>query len=274
MSSFDATQVVVDGVDTTVLTAGAGEPLVFLHGGGTVEGFDCFLPLAERFRLVVPYHPGFGLSGDDPRIGSIDDYVRHYLRLFDALGVESTVLFGHSWGGWLAANFATEHPERVKRLVLAAPYGLDAPGHPLANIPAMTPDEVLAALSRDPTVFAGRIPVPLDEAFAAAQARELQSAGRVMPGPFDPTLAERLRLLTMPTLVLWGEDDRIVPAAHEAVWSRCCRTGAQPCSRAGGTCSSTRTPRRSWQSGRSPRAPRSAGQTSRRHGSSSPHHRP
>jgi pimeloyl-ACP methyl ester carboxylesterase len=218
MSSLDVMQLVVDGVDTAVLTAGEGEPLVFLHGGGTVEGFDCFLPLADRFRLVAPYHPGFGLSGDDPRIGSIDDYVRHYLRLFDALGIETMVLFGHSWGGWLAALLATEHPQRVRRLVLAAPYGLDAPGHPLANIPAMTPDEILAALTDDPSVFVGKVPVPLDDAFAAAQGRELQSAGRVMPGPFDPTLAERLHLLTMPTLLLWGDQDKIVPAAHAAVW--------------------------------------------------------
>ena len=218
MSSLDTTQLVVDGVDTTVLTAGEGEPLVFLHGGGTVEGFDCFLPLAEHFRLVVPYHPGFGLSGDDPRIGSIDDYVQHYVNLFDVLGIETMVLFGHSWGGWLATRFASEHPQRVRRLVLAAPYGLDAPGHPLANIPAMTPEQILAALTRDPTVFAGKVPVPLDEAFTAAQGRELQSAGRVMPGPFDPALAERLPLLTMPTLLLWGDEDEIVPAAHAAVW--------------------------------------------------------
>ena len=95
------------------------------------------------------------------------------------------MLFGHSWGGWLATLIATGHPERVRRLILAAPYGLDAPGHPLANIPAMTPEQILAALTRDPTVFAGKVPVPLDDAFAAAQARELGSAGSVMPGRFD-----------------------------------------------------------------------------------------
>ena len=218
MSDFELTHLAVDDVDTAVLTAGTGEPLVFLHGGGTVEGFDCFLPLAERFRLVVPYHPGFGLSGDDPGIESIDDYVSHYVDLFAALGIDRVVLFGHSWGGWLAANFAAAHPQRVRGLVLAAPYGLDAPAHPLANIPAMSPDEILSALTNDPTVFAGKVPDPVDDAFVAAQGRELQSAGRVMPGPFDPTLAGKLAALTMPSLLLWGDDDRIVPAAHAAVW--------------------------------------------------------
>lgn len=218
MRDFELTHLAVDAVDTAVLTAGAGEPLVFLHGGGTVEGFDCFLPLAERFRLVVPYHPGFGLSGDDPGIGSLDDYVRHYVNLFAALGIDRLVLFGHSWGGWLAATFAAAHPGRVRGLVLAAPYGLDAPAHPTANIPAMSPDQILASLTNDPTVFAGKVPVPLDEPFKAAQARELQSAGRVMPGPFDPTLERKLADVTMPVLLLWGDDDQIVPVAHADVW--------------------------------------------------------
>jgi pimeloyl-ACP methyl ester carboxylesterase len=218
MSAFDTTRLTLNGVETVVLSAGAGEPLVFLHGGGTVEGFDCFLPLAERFRLIAPYHPGFGLSGDDPTISSIGDYVRHYLDLFQVLEVDRLVLVGHSWGGWLATMIATGHPERVRRLILAAPYGLDAPGHPLANIPAMSPDQILASLTRDASVFAGKVPVPLDDAFVAAQARELQSGGRVMPGPYDPALEARLERLTMPTLLLWGDDDKIVPVEHARVW--------------------------------------------------------
>jgi pimeloyl-ACP methyl ester carboxylesterase len=218
MSGFDTIRLRIDGVDTAVLSAGEGEPFVFLHGGGTVEGFDCFLPLAARFRVLAPYHPGFGLSGDDPRITSIDDYVRHYLALFEALEIDRFVLAGHSWGGWLAATIASGNAERVRRLILAAPYGLEEPNHFLANIPAMTPAEILTALTRDPRVFAGRVPEPLDDAFAAAQGRELQSAGRVMPGPFDPTLAPRLERLTMPTLLLWGDDDQIVPVEHAAVW--------------------------------------------------------
>jgi pimeloyl-ACP methyl ester carboxylesterase len=218
MESFELMRLTVGSVDTAVLTAGAGEPLVFLHGGGTVEGFDCFLPLAERFRLVVPYHPGFGLSGEPTGIDSVDDYVRHYVGLLAALGIERLVLFGHSWGGWVAATFAAAHPERVRGLVLAAPYGLDAPEHPLANIPAMSPDQILASLTKDPAVFAGKVPVPLDEQFVAAQHRELQSAGRVVPGPFDPTLERKLADVTMPVLLLWGDDDQIVPVEHAEVW--------------------------------------------------------
>ena len=60
------TRYVLNGIDTAVYTAGIGTPLVFLHGGGTATGFDSLLPLAARCRLIVPIHPGFGASDDDP----------------------------------------------------------------------------------------------------------------------------------------------------------------------------------------------------------------
>jgi pimeloyl-ACP methyl ester carboxylesterase len=218
MKDFELTRLAVAGIDTAVLTAGSGEPLVFFHGGGTAEGFDCFLPLAERYRLIVPYHPGFGLSGDARGFASVDDYVRHYADLFTALGVDTLVLAGLSWGGWVASSFAAAHPQRVRGLALSAPYGLEAPGNPLANVGALSPDELLAHLTRDPAVFAGRVPVPLDEPFIAAQAREIQSAGRIMTGPFDPTLERKLAGLTMPTLLLWGDDDQVIPISYAEVW--------------------------------------------------------
>jgi len=218
MPSFTETHVDVDGVDTAVLTAGEGEPLVFLHGGGIVEGADCFLPLAERFRLVVPYHPGFGGTGSDPRISGVGDWVRHYVELFELLGIDELALIGHSLGGWLAALFVLDNPGRVRRLVLASPFGLDAPGHPVANLGAVAPEDVYGLLTRDATIWDGKLPSPLTDEFLAARAREGQSIGQVAVGPFDPTLAERLRELTTLTLLVWGDDDRIVPVEHASPW--------------------------------------------------------
>ena len=218
MPSFDETHLDVNGVDTAVLTAGDGEPLVFFHGGGVVEGADCLLPLAERFRLVVPYHPGFGGTASDPRITGIGDWVRHYVALFQLLEIDDLTLVGHSLGGWLAAVFAIEHGNRVPRLVLASPFGLDAPGHPVANLGALAPEDVYGVLTSDTTIFAERVPVPLDEEFLAARAREGQSIGQLLRGPFDPELAGRLPSLTTPTLLLWGSNDRVIPVEHAAMW--------------------------------------------------------
>ena len=90
-ASFTETHIDVNGVDTAVLTAGEGEPLVFFHGGGIVEGADCFLALAERFRVVVAYHPGFGGTASDPRIDGIEGWVRHYVALLELLGIDEFV---------------------------------------------------------------------------------------------------------------------------------------------------------------------------------------
>ena len=217
-SSFEDQQVDVDGRATQVLTAGDGDPLVFFHGGGIVEGFDCFLPLARSFHLVVPLHPGFGETALDPAVGSVDALVRHYVALFDALGIEAAVLAGHSLGGWIAATFAAEQPERVSRLVVASAYGLDVPGHPLANVRAMQPEEVFQTLTKDPSIWEGRVPSPLDAPFLAARAQEGQALGRLVPGPNDPALPERVRSLAMPKLLIWGDDDRITPVGHAPAW--------------------------------------------------------
>lgn len=218
MPAFDERHYVVNGVDTAVLTAGDGDPLLFLHGGGVLEGFDCFLPLAERFRFIAPYQPGFGSSADDPSVVGMQDWVRRQVELLDLLGLETAVVVGHSLGGWLAARMTVAHPERVRRLVLASPAGLNVPDHPGANLRETPPEEIYALLTNDPSVFAGLVPEPLDDAFLAARMREGMSIARVVSGPFDPILEETLGDVRAPTLLLWGEDDRIVPVGHAPAW--------------------------------------------------------
>lgn len=219
LNGFAEQHLDVNGLDTAVLTAGEGEPLLFLHGGGVLEGFDCLLPLAERFRLVIPYHPGFGGSADLPEGGTIDTMVAHYDALFEALGLAPATVVGHSFGSLIGSSFAAAHPERVRRLVLHAGLGVDVPEHPTANLGALAPGEIYGLLTSDPTVFAGRIPEPLDDAFLAGRAREGRTLGMVAGsafarGPLEPTLAK----LTMPTLILWGDADRVIPVEHAPAW--------------------------------------------------------
>jgi pimeloyl-ACP methyl ester carboxylesterase len=208
----------VGGRETAVITAGTGDPVVFLHGGGIVEGFDCFLPLAERFRFVAPQMPGFGGTALEPPVGSIDELVEHNAQLLDELGIDSAVVVGHSLGGWVAASLTAGHPDRVRKLVVAAPYGLDVPAHPIANVFAMAPEELYRTLTNDPSIFEGRVPAGPDAEFEAARTLEEGSLGRFVPGPFDPALAAKLERLAMPVLIQWGRDDRIVPIGHLAAW--------------------------------------------------------
>jgi pimeloyl-ACP methyl ester carboxylesterase len=220
MAAYARDTLTINGIETVVLSAGDGEPLVYLHGAGTVTGFDALLPLAERFRLIVPVHPGFGESADDPAIDDVHDYRRHYLDLFDELGLEQLSLIGHSMGGWIGSNFAIDHPERVRRLVLVAPLGLKVDEHPTVDIFTIPGHEIGAWLANDLSVFEGHVPVPPTPEFLADGYREMTSAARVLwARPYDLKLARWLHRLTMPTLILWGDADRVIPAGQAPVWA-------------------------------------------------------
>jgi len=220
MAALERQEFDVNGVRTVVYSAGSGETVVFFHGAGTATGFDFTLPLADGFRLVVPVHPGFGESGDDPRVNSVHDYVLHYLDLFDQLGVDSFRLVGHSLGGWLAAAFAIEQTKRVQRLVLVSPAGLRVPEAPTVDLFSMRPEEIGPALTESPEIFAGKIPDPPDIDFIVGQYREMASFAQVAwERNYDPKLARWLHRLTMPTMVLWGGEDKIVPAAQSDIWA-------------------------------------------------------
>jgi pimeloyl-ACP methyl ester carboxylesterase len=220
MASYSEERFNLRGIETVVQVAGDGDPLVFLHGAGTVTGFDALLPLAERFRLIVPFHPGFGPSADDTTVDDIHDYRRHYLDLFDELGLEEFALTGHSMGGWLAANFAADHGERITRLVLAAPFGMRVEDHPTTDFLAIPGDQLPPYLTADMSIFEGHVPMPPTPEFLADRYRETTSAARLMwTRPYDLKLHRWLHRLTMPTLIIWGDADRLIPVEQAPVWA-------------------------------------------------------
>ena len=217
--SFQEDRYEINGIDTAVFTAGEGEPLVFLHGAGTALGFDSLLPLAERARLIVPHHPGFGASADDTRIDQFQDYVLHYLDLFDRLGLGEVALAGHSLGGYLASLLAIQQPQRVTRLALAAPFGLWSREHPTVDFFSIPDEEVVPMLTADLSIFAG-IELPPTPEFLAERYRESTSFARVAwKRPYDPKLERWLHRVTMPALVVWGDADRLIPVEQAAIWA-------------------------------------------------------
>ncbi len=220
MAQYREERLTVGGIETAVFTAGEGDPLLFLHGAGTLTGFDCLLPLAERFRLILPHHPGFGASADDPSIDSIHDYVLHYLDLLDELGLDEVSIAGLSMGGYLGAWLGSYQPARVRRLVLGAPFGLRVREHPTVDLFSVPDQEVLSYLTADMSIFDGKVPLPPTPEFLAERYRESTSWARVAwSRPYDVKLPKWLHRLTMPTLVLWGDADRLIPVEQAAVWA-------------------------------------------------------
>jgi pimeloyl-ACP methyl ester carboxylesterase len=221
---FERQQIRVNGADVVLFTGGSGEPLVFLHGGGTVSGFNCSASWARKFKVYLPYHPGFGESPDSAAIASIDDYVLHYLELLDHLKLDKVRLVGFSMGGWIAATLATQNSHRLKKLGLVAPAGLRVAEHPTTDIFRLKPDELPAYLAQDLSVLAPYVPDPHGPdflEFLVNDYHEMSSFARLAwERPYDPNLAKWLHRIDVPTLLLYGDKDRITPAHQSKTWER------------------------------------------------------
>ncbi|MBO1325071.1 alpha/beta hydrolase [Acetobacter sp. TBRC 12305] len=225
MEHFTRHEADICGVRTVWLTAGSGPPLIFLHGVGTFPGFNALLPLARNRTLIIPYHPNFGDSGSQKRIATINDYVLFYLDYLDHLGVQHCDLAGLSLGGWLAAEIAIRQPARLRRLVLAAPAGLvvsDCPAPALTSIP---PPDLPAYLTFNPAVAGSFFPSTPDPVFTTRLEREVSAYLRLTSDCVqgNPQLDYWCHRITCPTLLLWGEQDRIRPVGQANAWQNLLR---------------------------------------------------
>ncbi len=217
----------------SVLEDGAGEPTLYLHGFADVhavtEGWMAFhMKLAERCRLFAPAHPGCATSDEIEYLESAEDLVFHYLEVIDALGLDHFNLVGSCVGGWLAAELAVRHPDKVQRLVLIDASGLFVPGAPIGDIFMMSHpvrgtdySELRAMLFETDQTIAGRTLFPdgraenlEDELRRYQMLRFTNRFGFNPPYFYNRSLRSRLHRIAAPTLVLWGESDHMVPLAH------------------------------------------------------------
>ena len=215
----------IDGVSTVVKAIGNGPPVLALHGAATIEGHDWARGLADRFRVYLPFHPGFGESGPAPHFAGMQDMVVHNLRLVAALGLDGPHLLGHSMGGWMAAEMAAVAGERFGKLVLNAPAGLNHPDHPATDLAAIGPEALPGYLAHNVEValryFPGGSHCPPLEEFLAARGKEGDALQRVLKvhGFGHPNLGRWLSRIPNETLVLWGEEDRMLPASQARIWA-------------------------------------------------------
>ena len=210
-----------------IIEAGRGEPLLLVHGGNGVGAH--WIPLMERlvgWRMIVPDRPGCGLT-DGFLYDGVD--MRAHGAAFlegvlDALQVDTASIIGNSMGGYFALSFALAHPNRVRKLVLAG--GPAGSGRAASRVPP-SPEAIEARVrsSRQPAGTG-------DGGAVAADLRELFDAYRALPGSeeswrsiirnthpnrgtFD--LHSELKGLPTPTLLIWGEQDRIDPPIPAAI---------------------------------------------------------
>ena len=204
--------------------------ILLLHGfGASLQAWDDWAPALEKnLRVLCIDIPGFGLSG--PAVNQ--DYsdaadVARVIAVMDQLGVQQVIVAGHSMGGRIAWNLAAAHPERVSKLVLLSPDGFPDP-----NAKSDKTYEVPALLGLLPYSLpkwalrmGGVAPAFADDSQLTPQMMQRYHDMMLAPGVRTALLERmrqtrnsdpvaRLKSITVPTLLIWGEKDAFIPVSN------------------------------------------------------------
>jgi pimeloyl-ACP methyl ester carboxylesterase len=215
-----------------VLEEGDGNPLLYLHGFADVHSVkENLLPfheqLTKRTRVIAPAHPGCAQSDENKDIDTIEDVVFHYLEVLDALKLTHFDLVGSCVGGWIAAEIAVRHPEKIRKLVLIGATGLFVEGALIGDVFMMAQPEHGSSYAglRELLFASPQAPIAvelfpdgmgeLEEELRRYQMLRFGSRiGFKPPYFYNRPLRNRLRRITSPALMIWGEKDHMVPRAH------------------------------------------------------------
>ncbi|MEA2668557.1 MAG: hypothetical protein QOJ33_1491 [Chloroflexota bacterium] len=199
-------------VEVSFTDKGEGLPILLLHGGGgplTVNGFADLLAAQRSARVITPVHPGFGGTPRPESLANVPGLAALYVALMAEMDLREVTVIGNSIGGWIAAEMALLDTSRVASFVLVDAVGIEVPGHPIADFFSLSPRQVAEISYHDPDRF-GIDPSKLSpealQAMAGNRATLAVYAGTSMSGA---GLAGRLAGVTTPTLVVWGDSDRI-----------------------------------------------------------------
>jgi pimeloyl-ACP methyl ester carboxylesterase len=217
----------VAGRPTVIMHGGDGPPFVYLHStlGESLRWLPFYQSWTKDFSVHVPTHPGFGKSGGFDQISGIEDMAFHYVELFDALGLEEVILGGVSLGGWIAAEFAVRWPERVKKLWISGAPGMWVDEQPLPDLfrIMMDPKKMRSLLFHDTSHYLATALIaddPDDERRMLGYQHMTALARLMWERPYSPKLPARLRRVQCPVLLLWGENDALVPPAYGLAYQR------------------------------------------------------
>lgn len=217
------------GFTTAYLEAGSGAAVLMLHGSGpgvsaTANWQLTIGPVAERFHVLAPDIVGFGATErPDDVVYSLRTWTDHVWSFLDAKGIDRTAIVGNSLGGRIAMQMATDHPERISRMVLMGSPGVGmTPTEGLAALRAYEPSpEAMRQLLK--TFFAVNPELITEDLvtirYEASVADGAYEAYRAMF--FDPRhkgselaiTADEVRTITIPTLLVHGREDKVVPLA-------------------------------------------------------------
>jgi pimeloyl-ACP methyl ester carboxylesterase len=200
-----------------LMRGGAGAPLVLLHGGGGAGiWLPCMARLAKKFDVIAPEHPGFGASDTPAWLDTVADLANYYLAFLDDLDLRGVHLVGSSLGGWIAAELAVRNASRLASLTLVGAAGIYVDGVEQVDTFLTSEEQRLRAMFYDKDLA--------EAVVASAERPELEDAALKnrtttarlawQPRNHDPHLHKWLHRIKVPTLLVWGADDRLFPPAY------------------------------------------------------------
>jgi pimeloyl-ACP methyl ester carboxylesterase len=213
----------VDWTDSTVMAAGIklhlsragrGRPVVVLHHEtGTLDRLPFYDALAQKYDVLVPHHPGYSRSQRPDWMRSMRDIAVIYRGLLSDLKVEKAALVGLGFGGWIAAEMASMAPGDLSHLVLVGAMGVKPPAGDILDLAVTGYIDYARAGFHDQKAF--------DRVYGAEPSgdqlemwdicREMSFRIAWKPYMYSQTLPHLLGAVRAPALLVWGDDDKVVP---------------------------------------------------------------
>jgi pimeloyl-ACP methyl ester carboxylesterase len=215
-ADYSTSVVAVRGCRIRLMRGGAGDPLVYLHGASGASWLPFLQTLSKHFDVIAPEHPGFGESDTPDWLDNIHDLAYFYLDLFDELKLSSAHLVGNSLGGWIAAEIAVRSAQHLASLTLAGSAGLYVPGVEQFDSFLNSDEQRLHAFFHDQKKakeMIARVLSPEMEDIALKN-RTIVAKLSWQPRSHDPHLEKWLHRIDVPTLLIWGDTDRLFPKEH------------------------------------------------------------
>lgn len=209
-------RVVVGGTALYVMQGGEGPPMLVLHGMEGHEGWlDFHAALAERATVYAPSHPGFGHTECPPWLSTVQHQAVFYNWFLQTAGLEPVTLVGIGVGGWIAAHMAVMCQASLRHLVLVDAAGVRPAKTDILDVFITPWKQVLEQAFADPQTAPEYARI---YGSGIAEFGGIREAGRTMsmrmcfrPFMYDPALPGMLGKVQVPTLIVWGKEDRIVP---------------------------------------------------------------
>jgi pimeloyl-ACP methyl ester carboxylesterase len=222
-ADWTASTIDVAGTKLHVARAGRGRPVMVLHHEtGTLDRLPFYDSLAAHYDVLVPHHPGYSRSERPEWMRSARDIAVIYRGLLSDLKVGNAALVGLGFGGWIAAEMASMAPADLSRLVLVGAMGIKPPQGDILDLAVTGYVDYARAGFHDQKAFDrvyGAEP-SVDQLEMWDICREMSFRIAWKPYMYSQTLPYLLGAVRVPSLVVWGDDDKIVPLSAGKTYAK------------------------------------------------------